>query len=1144
MGVSIAALIALAPCIHAANFTLATQQASGADWNSTVWLPGSLGASTIIVADPVATFEMLPGSRLRSPNNATDATFPGPVLTLDGDSVLAATGSGATTSELRFKQGGGATGFGTNTFPKLVLNGGQLDLGNDGTVVINGEVNVAKNSSLINDGTNDRGYQINAKLTGSGNLSISLYAPTTPDAFRPTYTHSLNINGTNNPFSGQWNVLRGLLMATGNNSLGTNNITINSAAAFLSSYDINNPKGSLQVNGRMYLTQNDKFRSVTVGTTALAKGVHTFEELSANFPNNFPATWTDPINMPSDLDGNPLDFGRGSIEVLEDNTTPVAITGPLAATTSLQAGIPKTFTIVVTGPVTSTTWYSNNVVVATDAGLTYTTPPLAITANGAIYKVAVSNPVNTAESSTTLAISADPLNITSIGQEAIPESWETGSHWSDGNPASVSALANLLNTYEIVPLTRMRSPDNSPDSTFPGSVLKIDGDGVWNINLSSTIGELRFKQAGGVSGEGRVTFPKLVMNGGQTDVGNDGTVVIAGAVEIAKNSIFGVNNAGNRGYRIEAVLSGSGDIEFDGSTTPTFNASETHNLNIAGTNNPFSGKWNVVVGALLATGTNALGTNDITIGLNGAFQSTTDVNNPTGSLNLNGVMYLTANDTFRTVTVGGIPLAHGSYTWADLNAMFPQAFPEAWTPLIGAEDFSVPSGSITVKEDNSIPLVLTAGVNNARVLAGQTATFTVGVSGPYTNVLWYANDVLISGANGLTYTTAPVASGDNNTTYKVVVQNNVNSVQSSGVLTIGNPVVSQGFFKDEVWLGTGLVKDSLQDAGFLSGTAPNVTRFRTTVDGVTGQADNYIERLSGYFTPAVTGDYIFFLASDDDGALFLSTDANPDNKIQIAAESAYSNEHEWTTSAGASVLADKRSDSYNAANGGFLFNTTTTNQIRLTQGVRYYLEATHREGTGGDNVGVTFKLAGEADPASGGVSRLIGSLISVDTVDGSSLVLTNPVSVTVNVGTNATFTVGVNSSTTNLFYQWQRNEVNIPGATASSYTTGTLTAADDQARFRVIVGALGGPVQTSGTATLTVPTVTVSQPSLKNALAIGGSFTFAFESQLSLSYRVQYKDALSDSAWQTAETKIGTGTDIPVSYPITGTARFYQVVTP
>jgi glucose/arabinose dehydrogenase len=82
-----------------------------------------------------------------------------------------------------------------------------------------------------------------------------------------------------------------------------------------------------------------------------------------------------------------------------------------------------------------------------------------------------------------------------------------------------------------------------------------------------------------------------------------------------------------------------------------------------------------------------------------------------------------------------------------------------------------------------------------------------------------------------------------------------------------------------------------------------------------------------------------------------------------------------------------------------------------------------------------------------------------------------PANLTVPSGAAATFRVFATGSTP-LSYQWQRNGVGIPGATASSYTLSPATLADSGATFRVVVANALGSV-TSSAATLTV---TPNQP--------------------------------------------------------------------
>ncbi len=88
------------------------------------------------------------------------------------------------------------------------------------------------------------------------------------------------------------------------------------------------------------------------------------------------------------------------------------------------------------------------------------------------------------------------------------------------------------------------------------------------------------------------------------------------------------------------------------------------------------------------------------------------------------------------------------------------------------------------------------------------------------------------------------------------------------------------------------------------------------------------------------------------------------------------------------------------------------------------------------------------------------------TANQAPSISTHPASKTVSVGQNATFTVAA-SGTAPLSYQWQRNSVNIPGATAASYTLSNAQLSDSGAKFRAVVTNSFGSA-TSNQATLTV----------------------------------------------------------------------------
>jgi hypothetical protein len=106
------------------------------------------------------------------------------------------------------------------------------------------------------------------------------------------------------------------------------------------------------------------------------------------------------------------------------------------------------------------------------------------------------------------------------------------------------------------------------------------------------------------------------------------------------------------------------------------------------------------------------------------------------------------------------------------------------------------------------------------------------------------------------------------------------------------------------------------------------------------------------------------------------------------------------------------------------------------------------------------------------VSNSVGSVTSstatltVNPAPVAPTITAQPVSRTVTAGQTASFTVTA-SGTAPLSYQWQKNGVNIAGATSASYTTPVTTTADSGSTYAVVVSNSVGSV-TSSTATLTV----------------------------------------------------------------------------
>jgi glucose/arabinose dehydrogenase len=110
-----------------------------------------------------------------------------------------------------------------------------------------------------------------------------------------------------------------------------------------------------------------------------------------------------------------------------------------------------------------------------------------------------------------------------------------------------------------------------------------------------------------------------------------------------------------------------------------------------------------------------------------------------------------------------------------------------------------------------------------------------------------------------------------------------------------------------------------------------------------GDGKDYGQRLTGYLTPPEDGDYLFWIAADDSGELWLSSDEDPANAQLIAFTSTWTPKRAWDKSP-----------------------TQASAPIPLKGGHRYYIEARHKQADQKDNLSVAWKPPG-------GERTLIGS---------------------------------------------------------------------------------------------------------------------------------------------------------------------------
>ena len=355
---------------------------------------------------------------------------------------------------------------------------------------------------------------------------------------------------------------------------------------------------------------------------------------------------------------------------------------------------------------------------------------------------------------------------------------------------------------------------------------------------------------------------------------------------------------------------------------------------------------------------------------------------------------------------------------------------------------------------NSVSVTLADGTVGAKIY------YTLDNSAPTTNSIVYSTPITLTNTaaiKALAFKPGFVPSA-------VVEGTFINSAATS---------VARGFVKQEFYPGA--LRSDIENPSYK--TPPSFIHYLNSFEAPTGQGVNYAERLSTIFTPVQTGNYIFFISSDDDSDLFLSVDASPSLKHLIAQETSWSNTREWVSSSGGSVLASKRSDQFTGTTwpGG--------NTIHLIAGTQYYLEADHHQGGGGDDLAVTFKLSTDANPADGTAPRLAGSFLSATAYNNTYITVeTQPQGLTVAPGATASFSVAAISgylgaatsvSVPAIAYQWQTAPfgslifTNVVNSTNSTYTFTNVSAQQNGAQFRAALTTAGAGA-TSSVASLTV----------------------------------------------------------------------------
>jgi glucose/arabinose dehydrogenase len=332
-----------------------------------------------------------------------------------------------------------------------------------------------------------------------------------------------------------------------------------------------------------------------------------------------------------------------------------------------------------------------------------------------------------------------------------------------------------------------------------------------------------------------------------------------------------------------------------------------------------------------------------------------------------------------------------------------------WQIPGGALEKPIPGSRLS---SMGLPLTstITSPANNSVFNTGSNVTITAAASGggPVQKIEFFNGSVKLGEdlTSPYTYVWNSVPDGSYTLTAKAHDNTASQATSPSVKITVGNaPSCSaSGFITREVWYN--IAGTTVGDIPVTTnpGTTEQMAQFETPAEA----GDNYGQRLRGYICAPLTGKYYFYIASDDNSELWLSSSNAPSGKVKIASSTGWTFPREWNK-----------------------YPAQKSAAIDLVAGQKYYIEALHKEGTQGDHLAVGWEIAGSLSEFPIPGTRL------------SPFLETAPPSVcgaSIQPGSSTTFCSGGEvtlyaNTGTNYVYQWKRNGVNITGANSANYRT-------------------------------------------------------------------------------------------------------------
>lgn len=388
----------------------------------------------------------------------------------------------------------------------------------------------------------------------------------------------------------------------------------------------------------------------------------------------------------------------------------------------------------------------------------------------------------------------------------------------------------------------------------------------------------------------------------------------------------------------------------------------------------------------------------------------------------------------------------------------------------------------------------------AGALLGRPVTFSAAVNDPAGVIFqWFKNGAAISGASSSTYTTPPTAVADHHATFQVTAtKGNLSATSEPVSLTVfdlSNPTLSYNFDSGTRPTGTVLVGNDPAVAGYIA-------------DGVVHLVDAVNSASAAFVVPPV-------LSGAELGSVTVAFDLLMGGGTTPPADGFSFN---FARDASTGTLGDSEDGTGTGLTVGFdIYNNGNETppapsvDIRYKGAVAASVQVPYSELETGDTfttVIIHVSAAGTVDVVYGqrflfkalplpnytpissgrfGFYARTGGLnenIWLDNLAIRAEKTTAPLRITQDLadvaalpGTAQTFTVSV-SDPSGVSYQWFKNGTVIPAANSDTYTTPSLTAADDGTTYQVQATGPGGSVTSHSALVTVVAPLTAANPKI------------------------------------------------------------------